>query len=317
MSLLMLARDDEAGAALERAHHLYVARDETLRAARSATFIGINLAYRGLIGPATGWLARAQRILESWPDQAAEHGLLMLPLIFQNEAAGDFEQAAAVAHEAAEIGERFGDRDLVAMARHAEGHMLVKAGRVREGLPLLDESMVIATTQDLWPFVDRHRLLRRHPGLLGRVRSRSGAPMDPSADRLEGTATGARGIHRALSRAPGGDPPARRLVGGRARGGAARRETVRRDEEPGGGHCLLPASGAPPAQGRLPRLRGGLPRSEPRRVGASARARAAPARPRQGRGGTRSDPPRDRRAQRTAETSCATPRAHRDRSRCG
>jgi DNA-binding CsgD family transcriptional regulator len=152
MSLLMLARDDEAAAALERAHHLYVERGETLRAARSATFIGINLAYRGLVGPATGWLARAQRILESWPDQAAEHGLLMLPLIFQNEAAGDFEQAAAVAHEAAEIGERFGDGDLVAMARHAEGHMLVKAGRVREGLPLLDESMVIATTQDLWPF---------------------------------------------------------------------------------------------------------------------------------------------------------------------
>ena len=30
--------------------------------------------------------------------------------------------------------------------------MLVKAGRVHEGLPLLDESMVIATTQKLWPF---------------------------------------------------------------------------------------------------------------------------------------------------------------------
>jgi len=152
MSLLMLARDDEAAGVLERAHHLYVERGETLRAARSATWIGINLASRGVIGPATGWLGRAQRLVDSWPGQTAEHGLLMLPLIFQNEAAGAYEQAATVAHEAAAIGERFGDGDLVAMAMHAEGHMLVKAGRVREGLALLDESMVIATTQDLWPF---------------------------------------------------------------------------------------------------------------------------------------------------------------------
>ena len=151
MSLLMLARDDEAVATLERAHHLYAERGETLRAARSATWIGMNLAYRGLIGPATGWLGRAQRLLETWPEQTAEHGLLLIPLIFQHEAAGDFEQAAAVAREAAAIGERFGDRDLFAMALHAEGHMLVKAGRVREGLALLDESMVVVTTQELRP----------------------------------------------------------------------------------------------------------------------------------------------------------------------
>ena len=151
-SLLMLARDDEAAAVLERAHHIYAANGETLRAARAAAFLGMNLAYRGLIGPASGWLSRAQRLLDAWPEQAAEHGLLMLPLIFQREANGDFEGAAAIASEAAAIGERFGDRDLAAMALHAQGHMLVKAGRVREGLPLLDESMVLATTKDLWPF---------------------------------------------------------------------------------------------------------------------------------------------------------------------
>jgi ATP/maltotriose-dependent transcriptional regulator MalT len=151
-SLLMLARDDEASAALERAHHLYVERGETLPAARSATWIGMNLAYRGIMGPATGWLGRAHRLLETWPEQTPVHGLLMLPQVFQNDAAGNFEQAAAVAAEAAAIGERFGDRDLAALALHAQGHMLVKAGRVRDGLPLLDESMVIATTHDISPF---------------------------------------------------------------------------------------------------------------------------------------------------------------------
>lgn len=153
MSLMMLAREDEAAEVLERAHHLHVQHGETLRAARAATWIGMNLAYRGVIGPASGWLARAQRLLESWPEQAAEHGLLMLPLIFQHDAAGDFDQAAAVAREAAAIGVRFGDEDLVALALHAEGHMLVKAGRLREGLRLLDESMVLVTTHELSPFV--------------------------------------------------------------------------------------------------------------------------------------------------------------------
>jgi DNA-binding CsgD family transcriptional regulator len=151
-SLLMLARDDDAVATLERAHRHYVERGETLRAARSATWIGINLAYRGLIGPASGWLGRGHRLLETWPEETPEHGLLLLPSIFQHEAAGDFEEAAAVARRAAAIGERHGDADLFALALHAEGHMLVKTGRVREGLALLDESMVIVTTQDLWPF---------------------------------------------------------------------------------------------------------------------------------------------------------------------
>ncbi len=153
MSQLMLARDDDAAATLERAHHLYAEQGETLRAARSATWIGINFASRGLIGPATGWLGRAHRLLEGWPEQTAEHGLLLIPRIFQHEGSGDFLQAAAVAHEAAEVGERFGDQDLFAVALHTEGHMLVKAGRVREGLPLLDEAMVVATTGNLQPFV--------------------------------------------------------------------------------------------------------------------------------------------------------------------
>jgi len=153
MSLLMLARDDEAVATLERAHQLYTERGETLRGARSAIWIGINLAYRGKIGPATGWLGRAHRLLETWPEPSAEHGLLLLPLIFEQEANGDFEKAATVAREAAAIGERFDDADLFAIALHAEGHMLVKAGRVREGLALLDESMVVVKTQDPGPFV--------------------------------------------------------------------------------------------------------------------------------------------------------------------
>ena len=65
-----------------------IERGETLRAVRAATWIGMNLAYRGAVGPAGGWLGRAQRLLENGPDDTPEHGYLMIPLVFRHEAAG-------------------------------------------------------------------------------------------------------------------------------------------------------------------------------------------------------------------------------------
>jgi ATP/maltotriose-dependent transcriptional regulator MalT len=154
MVLLMLARDDEAMGTLERAHLLRLEQGETLRAVRCAAWIGMSLASRGLIGPATGWLGRAQRLLEDWPEETAEHGYLLLPMVFQHEATGDFEAAASVAGRAAEIGHRFGDPELFSLALHAQGHMLVTAGRAREGFAALDEAMVTVTTAaELSPFV--------------------------------------------------------------------------------------------------------------------------------------------------------------------
>jgi DNA-binding NarL/FixJ family response regulator len=148
----MLGRDDECAAWLERGHRRYLDGGDTIAAVRCAVWIGLNLASRGQLGPATGWLGRAQRLLEH-EAECAEHGYLLLPVMFQHEAAGDFAAAAAVAGEAVRIGERFGDRDLFALAVHGQGHMLIRAGRVSEGLGLLDEGMVAVTTEDLSPIV--------------------------------------------------------------------------------------------------------------------------------------------------------------------
>ncbi|HEV8099662.1 MAG TPA: hypothetical protein VGP56_10960, partial [Gaiellaceae bacterium] len=148
----MLGRDDESVGWLERAHQRYLEGGDTIGAIRCAVWIGLNLATRGQIGPATGWLGRARRLLEH-EAECAEHGYLLLPLVFEHEAAGDFAAAAAVAAEAVRFGERFGDRDLFALAVHGQGYMLIKHGRVREGLALLDEGMVAVTADDLSPIV--------------------------------------------------------------------------------------------------------------------------------------------------------------------
>jgi DNA-binding NarL/FixJ family response regulator len=153
MATLMLGRDDDALAILSRVHQRHLESGETLRAVRAATWIGMNLAYRGLVGQASGWLGRAQRLLDQEPGESAEQGYLLMPLVYRHEDAGDYAAAAEVAREAAAIGQRFGERDLLAMALRAEGHVLVAAGRVGEGLALLDEAMVTVTTSDLTPFV--------------------------------------------------------------------------------------------------------------------------------------------------------------------
>ena len=149
----MRGLDAEAPAVLERAHHRYLERGEPVRAAYCAGWIGMSLAYQGAVGPAAGWLARAERLLEDVTEETAEHGYLLLPVMFRQEAAGGFETAAETARRAAEMGQRLGDLDLFVLALHARGQMLIRAGRVPEGLACLDESMVTVTTAELSPFV--------------------------------------------------------------------------------------------------------------------------------------------------------------------
>jgi ATP/maltotriose-dependent transcriptional regulator MalT len=149
----MLARDDEAVEMLERAHQGYFESGQVERAAYCAGWIGMTLFYNGAVGPAAGWIARANRLLDDVPEETAVHGYALLPTVFAAESRGDFEAAVAAAAEAAELGKRHGDAELMAIAIHAEGHMLVLAGQAREGLALLDEAMVTVTTAELSPFV--------------------------------------------------------------------------------------------------------------------------------------------------------------------
>ncbi|HVR14109.1 MAG TPA: LuxR C-terminal-related transcriptional regulator [Gaiellaceae bacterium] len=152
-SAYMLGREDDCVRILGRAFQRYSDDGVMLHAARCAFWIGMQLALRGEMGPATGWLGRAHRLVEREDRECAEQGYMLVPVAFEHEAAGDFEGAAATAGAAAEFGERFGDSDLFALAVHMQGAVLVKCGRVGEGLALLDEAMVMATAGGLSPIV--------------------------------------------------------------------------------------------------------------------------------------------------------------------
>ncbi len=139
-SAYMLGRDDEYLSFLERAHHAYLEAGDHLAAFRCAFWVGINHALRGEMGPAGGWLGRAHQLVGE--EESIERGYLLIPLVFQHEAGGDFAAAAAVAADAAAIAKRFGHEEGYALSIQAQGSMLIKAGRLKEGLALLDEAMV-------------------------------------------------------------------------------------------------------------------------------------------------------------------------------
>jgi DNA-binding CsgD family transcriptional regulator len=147
----MLGRDEEYITHLERVHRLELEAGEPLRAARAAFWIGMHLMIGGEMGRGGGWLGRAQRLIESGPPECVERGLLLMPLAFQQEAAGNFDAAAAMAGQSAAIAERFGDPELFALALHTQGHFLILGNRVAEGLSLLDEAMVAVTTGEVSP----------------------------------------------------------------------------------------------------------------------------------------------------------------------
>ena len=152
-SASLIGRMDEYLALLERAHLAHVESGDNLAAARSAGWLGMTLAIRGEMGPASGWFGRAQRLVEREGRECAEQGWLLVPAVFQHEAAGDYDGAYEAAAQAVEIAERFGDSDLAAVALHAQGVMRFKQGSIDEGLRLLDEAMVGVTAGSVSPIV--------------------------------------------------------------------------------------------------------------------------------------------------------------------
>jgi DNA-binding NarL/FixJ family response regulator len=147
----MLGRQDDFYEALERAHQAYLNGGKMLRAARCAFWVGINLVQQGEKARASGWLARARRLVQREGTDCVEQGYLLIPTMFEREGQGDLDGAIATGAEAARIGERFGDPDLVALAVHAQGHLMITKGEVRDGLALADEAMLSVSTGELSP----------------------------------------------------------------------------------------------------------------------------------------------------------------------
>jgi len=151
VSAYLIGRDLEFQRYLDRAYHARLQQGDPPGAARCAFWVGLALLLRGETGQANGWLTRGMRLVEG--RECVERGYLLLPVAEQHLGAREFGDALAVATTAAEIGERFGDADLAACARHLQGRASLQQGAVQRGLALLDEAMIAVGGGELSPII--------------------------------------------------------------------------------------------------------------------------------------------------------------------
>lgn len=152
MAANLLGRESESSELLARAHNGFLRAGETLRAARCAFWLGFGLLFRGEAAQGSGWIARARRLVDAEGD-CAERGYLLLPGAVRGVHEGDFASAYSTFAEAAAIGERFGETDLTAFARHGQGRALVRSGEIARGVALLDEVMVAVVADEVSPII--------------------------------------------------------------------------------------------------------------------------------------------------------------------
>jgi len=149
----LLGRDDESEAFRARAHQAFVNRGDHEGAARSAGWLAFGLLQRGAVAPASGWLARAARILDDAQLDCVVRGYLLIPSAIQCIIQGDAAGSHSTFSRAGEIADRFHDRDLASLARHGRGRALIRLGNIAEGVALLDEAMVAVIAGDVAPIL--------------------------------------------------------------------------------------------------------------------------------------------------------------------
>lgn len=137
--------------AWQRAFQAHAEASATLRSIRVAFWIGFVLFTTGREAEASGWGARAARLLAEEPDGTAEQAYLDIHQMFRHIQAGEFPAALALATRIADAGRRHRDADLLAEGLVAQGRLMIYGGRVREGLALLDEAMLGVAEDEVSP----------------------------------------------------------------------------------------------------------------------------------------------------------------------
>ena len=134
---------DERVDALERAYAAYLEAGDRAQAASVALQLVEFSFQRRAMHIAAGWVARAQRLLEGEPESGV-HAFASVLNAFSHLFAGEVDVGKRYAEAALELAQKYGNRDVEAIARNLIGRALVRQGEVAKGLAYIDESTVAA-----------------------------------------------------------------------------------------------------------------------------------------------------------------------------
>ena len=140
LALWFLGRIEEGVAARERAFDRFVRDGRCDEAARTAAWVSHQYLLAGRASAARGWLSRAERALED--TRCEGHGWVTVERARHAES---LEECAEHARRAMEIARETGAADLEVFALSLLGQAEVRAGRIVEGMELLEEAMTAAS----------------------------------------------------------------------------------------------------------------------------------------------------------------------------
>ncbi len=140
LALWFLGQVEEGIAARERAFDGFLREGRCDDAARTAAWVSHQYLLGGRPSAARGWLARAERGLED--RQCEGRGWVAVERAREGQS---IDECAAHARRALEIAREHGAGDLEVFALSLLGQAEVRAGRVVEGMGLLEEAMAAAS----------------------------------------------------------------------------------------------------------------------------------------------------------------------------
>ncbi len=130
----------------ERAFAASCDAGDVIRAADLARWLGfLHGTFHGNFAVASGWIARAEGLLEE-VEECAAHGWLILDRAPFSRDSAEREKLAA---SALAIARRFGDTDLEFDALALLGETYVASGRVAEGMRFLDQAMAAVASGEV------------------------------------------------------------------------------------------------------------------------------------------------------------------------
>jgi tetratricopeptide (TPR) repeat protein len=134
----------------ERAYAAGIQGGDQVVAAGAAARIAMHLLFdTALMAPVRGWLARAERLLES-RDETPAHAWSAVVRTYERMLTGDLHAARQWARQAIEVGAKC-DPAAYAIGQVAEARLLILDGDVQQGLALLDQAGVATVSGDLDP----------------------------------------------------------------------------------------------------------------------------------------------------------------------
>ena len=149
----LLGRRDASVDFHQRGFALYQKQGAVAGAMRCCFHLAMIFGTGGEHALARGWTTRAERLLDERGGDSVEHGYLALLKMYGHLGTGNLLEATEAGEAVTAVGRRHRDPDLLALGLSSQGRLAIYAGRIADGLALLDEAMAGVAAGEVTPVV--------------------------------------------------------------------------------------------------------------------------------------------------------------------